>query len=141
MRMRKLSVVLIAISAALLLLLLGSVAKADEANKETKIIFNRPVEIPGHVLPAGTYDFSLVNSPSDRQIVEIRSKDDMHLLALVMTEPVQQSQPANHTKITLEQRGTDQLEAIHAWFYPGDVIGHEFIYPDSSHTPAPALGK
>lgn len=61
--------------------------------------------------------------------------------ALVMTEPVQPSQPANHTEITLEQRGTDQLETIQAWFYPGDVIGHEFLYPDSSHTSVPPLGK
>ncbi|HTZ48107.1 MAG TPA: hypothetical protein VMH20_10970 [Verrucomicrobiae bacterium] len=140
MRIRKLSVVLIAISAALLLLLLSSVAKASESNQETKMTFNQPVEVPGRVLPAGTYDFSLLNSPSDRQIVEIRSKDDMHLLALVMTQPVERSQPAGHTKITLEKVGANQPEAIQTWFYPGDLTGHEFIYPDSQH-PASALGK
>jgi len=141
MQMRKLSVLLIAIGAALLLVLLSSVAKADQDNEETKVTFNQPVEVPGCVLPAGTYDFSLVNSPSDRQIVEIRSKNDMHLLALVMTDPVTRPVPANHTKITFEKRGTDQPKAIKDWFYPGDMTGHEFLYPGSSHAPEAALGK
>lgn len=136
MQMRKLSVVLVAIC-AVLLLLLSSVAKADEYNKETVVTFNQPVEVPGHVLPAGTYDFSLVNSPSDRDIVEIRLKDDMHLLALVMTDPVVCSQSANHTRIAFEQRGANQAKAIKDWFYPGENTGREFIYP-SSTVPNPA---
>jgi hypothetical protein len=138
---RKLSVVLIAICAAVLLLLLSEVAKGDENNKETKITFNGPVEVPGHVLPAGTYDFSLVRSASDRDIVEIRSNDGMHLLAIVMTDPVQNSEPSNHTKITFERRGASQPEAIKDWFYPGDDTGRQFIYPAASSTHEAALGK
>lgn len=133
MLMRKLSVLLVAICAALLLLLLSSAAKADEYNKETRVTFTQPVEVPGHVLPAGTYDFSLASSPSDREIVAIRTKDDMHLLALVMTEPVVRSHPANHTKFTFERRGTNQPKAIKDWFYPGDATGWQFVYPGSSH--------
>jgi hypothetical protein len=133
MQTRKLSVLLVAICAALLLLLLSSAAKADEYNKETRVTFKQPVEVPGHVLPAGTYDFSLASSPSDREIVAIRSKDDVHPLALVMTGPVVRSQPTNHTKFTFEQRGEHQPEAIKDWFYPGDTTGWQFVYPGSSH--------
>ena len=49
-------------------------AKADEWNKKTVVTFNEPVEVPGvgaQILPAGTYVFKLLDSPSDRHIVQI----------------------------------------------------------------------
>ena len=46
-------------------------AKADEWNKKTTITFNQPVEIPGMVLAPGTYVFELMDSPSDRDVVQI----------------------------------------------------------------------
>ena len=49
-------------------------AKADEWNKKTTVTFSAPVEIPGvgaQVLPAGTYVFKLLDSQSDRHIVQI----------------------------------------------------------------------
>lgn len=78
------------------------------------------------------YGFFATTAPG-----EIRLKDDMHLLALVMTDPVVRSQSANHTRITFEQRGANQAKAIKDWFYPGDNTGREFIYP-SSTVPNPA---
>jgi len=47
---------------------------ADQWNKKTTVTFNVPVEIPGvgaQVLPAGTYVFKLLDSLSDRHIVQI----------------------------------------------------------------------
>ena len=35
-----------------------STVQADEWNKKTVLTFSQPVEIPGHVLPAGTYTCS-----------------------------------------------------------------------------------
>jgi hypothetical protein len=40
--------------------------KADEWNKKTIVTFDQDVEIPGWVLPAGTYVFKLLNSGSSR---------------------------------------------------------------------------
>ena len=34
-------------------------ARADQANQATKVTFNQAVQIPGRVLPAGTYWFTL----------------------------------------------------------------------------------
>ena len=50
-------------------------AVADEWNKETKLEFSAPVEVPGKVLAAGKYVFRLLDSESDRNIVEIFSED------------------------------------------------------------------
>jgi hypothetical protein len=56
------------------LALMGSLiapANANEWNKETKIEFSTPVEVPGRVLDAGKYVFKLADNDSDRNIVEI----------------------------------------------------------------------
>jgi len=56
-------------------------ARADESNKKTTITFSGPVEIPGvhltgwGVLPAGTYVFKIMDSQSDRHIVQIFNKE------------------------------------------------------------------
>ena len=41
-------------------------AKADEWNKKTVVTFSAPVEVPGKVLPEGTYVFKLADSQSNR---------------------------------------------------------------------------
>jgi hypothetical protein len=54
-------------------------ASADEWNRKTTITFSGPVEVPGvglHLLPAGTYVFKIVDSQSDRHIVQIFNQDD-----------------------------------------------------------------
>jgi hypothetical protein len=53
--------------------------RADQFNEKTIFTFSGPVEIPGFhgptVLPAGTYVFQLLDSMSDRSIVQIFNKD------------------------------------------------------------------
>jgi hypothetical protein len=39
-------------------------ARAGVYDRATKLTFNQPVQIPGRVLPAGTYWFLLANTPS-----------------------------------------------------------------------------
>ena len=44
------------------------VAMAEQWNKLTKVTFSRAVEVPGAVLPAGTYAFKLSDSSAARQL-------------------------------------------------------------------------
>ena len=46
-------------------------AEAQSASKRTTVTFNEPVEVPGQVLPAGTYTFTILNSYGMRNIVQI----------------------------------------------------------------------
>jgi hypothetical protein len=55
-----------------------SSARADTWDKKTVVTFNQAVEVPGKVLPAGTYTFQLLDSPSDRHIVQIFTADGSH---------------------------------------------------------------
>lgn len=112
-------------------LLYGTVpprANADEWNKKTIVTVNAPVELPGVVLPVGTYVFQLLDSPSDRDIVEVFNQDESHIYATIMAIPDYRVEPTNETIITLEERPKDSPEAIKEWFYPGDLNGLEFVY-------------
>lgn len=75
------------ICAAVLCTFLGASANADAWDKKTVVTFSDSVEIPGQVLPAGTYVFKLANSISDRHIVQIWTGDETQLLATLMTVP------------------------------------------------------
>jgi hypothetical protein len=63
-------------------MMLSSTAAAQVWDKKTTVTFSAPVEIPGigHMfLPAGTYVFRLLDALSDRNVVQIFNKDELHL--------------------------------------------------------------
>ena len=106
-------------------------ARADEWDKETILTFNEPVEIPGKVLPAGTYVFKLANSETERNMVQIFTEDQQHLLSTVMAIPDSRMEPADKTIVTFEERPSGSPEALHSWFYPGDTEGLQFVYSNA----------
>jgi hypothetical protein len=119
------------ICAAVLCTFLGAGANADAWDKKTVVTFSDSVEIPGQVLPAGTYVFKLANSISDRHIVQIWTGDETQLLATLMTVPDYRLDPPDKTIFEFDERPGDSPMAIHAWFYPGDNMGQQFLYPHS----------
>lgn len=114
---------------ALAALFVSSNAKADAWNKATRITFPEPVEVSGRVLPSGTYWFQLMNSMSNRNIVQIWNADRSQLITTILAIPNYRLQPQGDTVIRFEERPTGTPEAIKAWFYPGDNFGQEFINP------------
>jgi hypothetical protein len=109
-------------------------ARADQWNKETKVTFSAPVEVPGtgaQILPAGTYVFQLVDSGSNRNIVRISSADKNHVYTTILAIPNYRLQPTDETVMTFKERAAGQPEALRAWFYPGNNFGQEFVYRKS----------
>ena len=110
-------------------------AKADDYNKKTTLTFSQPIEIPPvhlqgyRVLPAGTYVFKLVNSSSNRHIVQIFNKDQTRIFATILAIPNYRLQPKDKTVITFNESVRGAPQAIRAWFYPGANWGEEFVYP------------
>lgn len=109
----------------------STAARADEWNKKTVVTFNNPVEIPGMVLPPGTYVFKLADTMADRNIVQIFNKHENHIYATIIAIPDYRLQPTGKTVITFEERAAGSPEAVRAWFYPGDLYGEEFVYPQA----------
>jgi hypothetical protein len=111
--------------------LVSSNAKADTWNKATKITFPEPVEVSGKVLQAGTYWFQLMDSPSNRNIVQIWNEDRTKLINTILTIPNYRLQPTGDTVIKFSERPSGAPQAVKAWFYPGDGFGQEFVYPET----------
>jgi hypothetical protein len=112
--------------------LLGGVvqhATADEWDQKTVFAFADPVEVPGRVLLPGTYVFKLMDSQSDRNIVQVFNKDETHLYGTFLAIPDYRLKPATKPIITFEERAGGSPEAVKAWFYPGENYGHDFVYP------------
>ena len=103
--------------------------RADNWDKKTIVTFSDSVEVPGQVLPAGTYVFRLASAVSDRRIVQIWNGDETQILATVLTIPNYRLDPPDRTIFEFDERPGDSPMAFHSWFYPGDNTGQEFVYP------------
>ena len=114
---------------ALAMAAMPSLARADQDDRKTILTFNEPVEIPGRVLPAGRYQFRLLDSDDDQGIIEISSADGRHVVATVLAIPNYRARTPGKTIVTFEQRAAGAPPAIQAWFYPGEDKGLEFVYP------------
>ena len=123
---------LMTLLASLLVALIALPAlRADEIDQATLFSFNEPVRVPGQVLPAGSYWFALMNRGAYPRVVQIFRADDMSLVATIQTATAQRERATGFTEITLAEPGeelTSDAPAITKWFYPGDQVGHEFIY-------------
>ena len=106
-------------------------AKADE-HQGTILTFDEPVQLPGIVLPAGSYVFKLVIPMLDHGVVQVSNSDGSKMLATVLAIPNYSLKAPEHTTVTFEKRAADAPKAIKAWFYPGDPWGQEFVYPKTS---------
>jgi hypothetical protein len=122
-------------SLALMGAVFASGSKADEWNHETVLTFSGPVEIPGvhlkgwGVLPAGTYVFRVLDSQSDRHIVQIFNQDKTKIYATILAIPDYRLKVTGKTVVTFRERPAGEPDAIRAWFYPGANYGEEFVYP------------
>ncbi len=112
-----------------LAVLMAIQAQAQSFNKRTTVTFNQPVEVPGQVLPAGTYTFTIVNSYGMRNIVQIWNKDKTNLITTILAIPNYRLEPTEETVIEFRERPANQPQALKAWFYPGHSYGIEFVYP------------
>src|ERR1700690_1024558 len=111
------------------------VANASEWNRKTVMTFSAPVEIPGvhlkgwGVLPAGTYVFKVLDSQTDRHIVQIFNQDETQIYATILAIPNYRLTATGKTVVTFSERPAGEPEALRAWFYPGRNWGEEFVYP------------
>jgi LPXTG-motif cell wall-anchored protein len=104
-------------------------ARADGWDKKTVVTFSQSVELPGIVLPAGTYTFKLSGSAADRNVLQVFSADGTKLLATILAINNWRLKPTGQTVMKFNETQGDTPVALRAWFYPGDNFGQEFVYP------------
>src|SRR5262245_43782768 len=130
--MNRLKVVATIFCLSLAALAFTASVKADAWNKKTIVTFSQPVEVPGGVvLPPSTYVFKLLDSASNRHIVQIFNEDQTHIYATVLAIPNYRLRVTGKTVITFTEREAGEPQAIRAWFYQGDNFVQEFVYRKS----------
>jgi hypothetical protein len=134
--MRKLLVVPLALAAVLLGLPLSPTAKADDWNKKTIVTFDQDVEIPGQVLPAGTYVFKLFGSSANRNIVQVWTGDESELITTLMTVGDSYPNRSGQPYFVLDLSGTDEgyPPIVVSWFFGNGDEGRDFIYSGYSNS-------
>jgi len=94
-------------------------AKADELEPKDRVHIHGPVEIPGQVLPAGTYVFKLANSQSNRHIVQVFNKDGKTMYSeTFLAIPDYRLRPSIKPIIKFHERPAGSPDAIKACFIP-----------------------
>jgi len=102
--------------------------RADPVYRLTEVTFAQPVEIPGKVLPAGTYVLKLLDPYMDQDIVRFYNPKMDHMYAMVFAVRDYRLVATNRPVITLEERAHGAPPAIKTWFASWENWGEEFVY-------------
>ena len=108
------------------LALFATEARAELIEEKINVKLSAPVMVPGKVLPAGTYIFEALK---DGRVTRILSADESQIYATLLTIPTERLDPPEKATITLGGRSEGEPQRIDSWFFPGDSIGNQFIYP------------
>ena len=105
-------------------------ARAQDLNPQEKtyLTFSGPVELPGMTLPAGTYTFKLADTPG-RNVVQVLSQDEMTVHGQFLFVQANRTEPTGETVVTFRETAEGATPAVQYWYYPGEAIGKEFVYP------------
>ena len=114
---------------AVLTLSISGRAEAQPADNRTYFTFSGPVTQPGITLPAGKYIFRLADPDSTRKVINVLSGDGKQSLAMLHTIPNQAMRPPKDAEIRFMETSAKVPPPIKTWWYAGNAIGYEFIYP------------
>jgi LPXTG-motif cell wall-anchored protein len=102
---------------------------AQPMDKRTFFTFSAPVALPGLTLPAGQYLFRLADPNTSAKVVQVLNADGTKPYGLFFTVPAERLQPASTPEVRFMETEAGTPAAIKTWWYPGQSIGYEFIYP------------
>ena len=123
-----------ACAAAMLLAMSATpaLAQGGPMDSRTEFTFNQPVELPGVTLPPGTYIFRFVDATTGRKVMQVQAKDASNkTYGMFLTISAQRPRPSNDAELRFLETPAGQPTAVKTWWYPGNTIGREFIYPRS----------
>jgi hypothetical protein len=115
--------------AAIMAVSLIPAAHADEFTKLTYFTFSAPVDMPGMMLPAGTYRFELADPESGRRVIRVSDKDGTKVHGTFLSISNQKMDAADEPLVMFKEAAAGSPQPIKAWWYPGESAGYEFVYP------------
>ena len=107
-------------------------AQGGPMDARTEFTFSRSVELPGVTLPPGTYIFRFADATTGRKVMQVLAKDASNkTYGLFLTITAQRPRPSDEAELRFLETPAGAPAAVKTWWYPGNSIGREFIYPKS----------
>jgi hypothetical protein len=109
-------------------------AQATTANKRTFLTFSGTVQVPGAMLPKGTYVFRIAD-PDAQRVWQVLDEHERKVLAqffFVRTgdRTIPEANRAHGKPVVLFHETAQGVPpAIRILYYPSDLAGAEFLYP------------
>jgi hypothetical protein len=130
MKTRKVQIIAV-FSAILALAFAGSLARADEFDEAMKLTFREPVQVPGQVLPAGSYWFVRVGHGAETNVLTVYNVDRTKTITTLNTGTMETVEPTGYVTIKMADR-SPKPPSLLGVVYPGRTEGHAFdlMYSD-----------
>ena len=99
--------------------------RADDANKETVMTINHPVQVQDIVLAPGQHVFKLTEPNSVQTIVSIYNANQTQLEGIIMGMPAYRLD-IDDTLFSVSQPVGNRPAMLHTWYFAGSNSGIEF---------------
>jgi hypothetical protein len=103
-------------------------AHADTWSKRTTITVHQAIQVPGAILEPGKYVMKLHDLGSSRNIVQISNEQEDGVVATMLTIPHYRQTATDKTEFRFWEIAEGQPKPLRVWFYPGELMGREFLY-------------
>ena len=104
----------------------GAIANS---RRTTYFTFSRSVQLPGVVLPAGTYIFEVANDTGTADIVRVLSRDRSRVHLMKFTRFIYRPMGGDlKATISLGESNAGTPPPVKAWYPEEETRGREFIY-------------
>ena len=114
--------------ALLVALTLNVAAQQPDTRDRTIMTFSSAVELPGMRLEPGTYVFRLADTAS-RNVIQVLDQQEKQMLGQWLFVSAERPEVTGDTVVTFRETSAASTPAVQFWYYPGEKIGKEFIYP------------
>jgi len=116
------------VAALVLTFNMSASAQQPDTRDRTIMTFSAPIELPGVTLQAGTYVFRMADTAS-RNVIQVMTKDEMDIIGQWLFVPAERRDVTGETVVSFKETKEGTTPAVQFWYYPGEKIGKEFIYP------------
>jgi hypothetical protein len=103
--------------------------RADDSVRQATVTIQSPEQVPGSVLPAGTYVFKQTGMQSGWAIVQIYSKDGSALVTTILAYPNAQVASDGQNCVVYPAIASGSVRAVEGIVFAGDSTVEQFAYP------------
>jgi hypothetical protein len=108
----------------------GTARAQTPLDSRTEFTFNAPVELPGVTLPPGIYVFRFADATTSKKVMQVQAKNESNkTYGMFLTINAERPKPSDDAELRFLETPAGKPAAVKTWWYPGQTIGREFIYP------------